>query len=125
MLRESTTMRSATLSGIVIACFISTSATAADYKVGSIEITAPWSRATPKGAATAIGYMTIKNYGTTPDRIVGGSAEFANVFELHSMTMENGISKMRGLKGVDIEPGHQSSSNRAAHISCLSASSIR
>jgi hypothetical protein len=90
---------------MVIVCFISASATAADYKVGSIEITAPWSRATPKGAATAIGYMTIKNDGTTPDRLVGGSAEFASAFELHSMTLENGVSKMRGLEGVDIKPG--------------------
>lgn len=49
--------------------------------------------------------MTIKNNGATPDRLMGGSAEFANLFELHSMTMENGISKMRALKGVDIKPG--------------------
>ena len=71
---------------------------AADYKAGSIEISSPWSRATPKGAQTAIGYMTIKNNGTTPDRLVGGSLDAAGRFELHAMTMENGIAKMRELK---------------------------
>jgi hypothetical protein len=78
---------------------------AADYKIGSLEIISPWSRATPKGAATAIGYMSIKNAGTTPDRLVGGSVDFASDFQLHSMVMEGDVSKMRELNGVDIAPG--------------------
>lgn len=90
---------------VVIACLISTSAMATDYKAGSIEIMNPWSRATPKGASAAIGYMAIKNNGTAPDRLVGGSIEVATDFELHSMTMENGIAKMRELKDVEIKPG--------------------
>lgn len=49
--------------------------------------------------------MTIKNSGTTPDRLIGGSVDFAGSFQLHSMTMENDVSKMRELKSVDIEPG--------------------
>ncbi|MGC2078817.1 MAG: copper chaperone PCu(A)C [Xanthobacteraceae bacterium] len=88
---------------MVIAGF-STCAMAADYKVGSLEIITPWSRASPKGASTAIGYMIIKNNGATPDRLIGGSADFANAFQLHSMTMEGGVSKMRELKSVDIGP---------------------
>jgi copper(I)-binding protein len=98
-------MRHLTIITAVLAALISSSATAAEYKVGSIEIIAPWSRATPKGAATAIGYMTIKNNGAIPDRLIGGSVDFANGFQLHSMTMEGGVSKMRELKGVDIAPG--------------------
>ena len=98
-------MRFATIATIVVAYFISAGAIAADFKIGSIEIIGPWSRATPKGAATAIGYMTIKNNGTTPDRLIGGSVDFANVFQLHSMTMEDGVSKMRDLEGVEIAPG--------------------
>jgi periplasmic copper chaperone A len=88
---------------LVIAGF-STCAMASDYKIGSLEIIAPWSRAGPKGASTAIGYMTIKNNGAAPDRLIGGSADFANAFQLHSMTMEGGVSKMRELKSVDIGP---------------------
>ena len=91
--------------GIAIAFCISASAMAADYEAGSIEISSPWSRATPKGAQTAIGYMTIKNNGTTPDRLVGGSLDAASRFELHAMTMENGIAKMRELKDAEINPG--------------------
>lgn len=90
-----------------LACLISTHAMATDYKVGSIAIISPWSRATPKGAPTAIGYMTIKNAGTVPDRLIGGSVEVAKEFQLHSMAMENGVAKMRELKAVDLGPGQK------------------
>jgi copper(I)-binding protein len=45
---------------MAIAYFITTSSMATDYNAGSLTISGPWSRATPKGAQTAIGYMTIK-----------------------------------------------------------------
>ena len=98
-------MRYTAIAAMVIASLISGSAMAADYKIGSLEINGPWSRATPKGASTAIGYLTIKNTGTIADRLIGGSVDFAGGFQLHSMTMEDGVSKMRELKGVDIAPG--------------------
>ena len=98
-------MRFARIAATVIAIFVSVSAMAADYKIDSLEIIGPWSRVTPKGASTAIGYMTIKNNGTTPDRLIGGSVDFASGFQLHSMTMEGGVSKMRELKSIDIGPG--------------------
>jgi copper(I)-binding protein len=89
----------------IIAYFISATAMATDYKAGSLAISSPWSRATQKGSQTAIGYMTIKNNGTTPDRLIGGSIDVAANFELHSMVMENGIAKMRELKDMEIGPG--------------------
>jgi hypothetical protein len=98
-------MRRLPIARIAIAYFITTSAMANDYKADSMEIVNPWSRATPKGASTAIGYMTIRNNGTAPDRLIGGSIDVADGFQLHSMAMENGVAKMRELNGVDIEPG--------------------
>ena len=88
-----------------IAVCLSAAAFASDYKAGSIEIENPWSRATPKGASTAIGYMTIKNNGGTPDRLMGASVEAAGHVEFHSMVMENGVSKMRDLPAIEIKPG--------------------
>lgn len=93
------------LTTTVIAFTMITNAMANDYKIGSIEISNPWSRATPKGAQTAIGYVTIKNNGTTADRLTGGSTDVANHFQLHAMTMENGIAKMRELTDIEIKPG--------------------
>lgn len=81
-------------------------ALAADYKAGSLEITQPWSRATPKGAAVAGGYMSIANKGSTSDRLIGGSSTVAGRFEVHEMSMDQGVMKMRELKnGLEIKPG--------------------
>jgi periplasmic copper chaperone A len=79
---------------------------ATDYKVGAIEVDNPWSRAVPKGASVAAGYMTIKNNGDTPDRLVGGTTPVAGKFEIHQMTMNNGVMQMRPVAdGILIKPG--------------------
>jgi periplasmic copper chaperone A len=80
--------------------------TSADYKLGSLQISQPWSRATPKGATVAGAYLKITNNGTTPDRLVSGSSPVAGRFEVHEMSMDNGVMKMRPLKGgLEIKPG--------------------
>jgi copper(I)-binding protein len=79
---------------------------AADYKAGSITISDPWSRATPKGAAVGVGYMKITNNGTTADRLISGSSDIAPKLEVHEMKMENGVMKMRPVQGgLEIKPG--------------------
>jgi copper(I)-binding protein len=76
------------------------------YKVGAIEIEQPFARATPKGATIGAGYMKITNKGTEADRLIGGTAPFAQRFEVHSMAMEQGVMKMREVKdGLEIKPG--------------------
>jgi copper(I)-binding protein len=81
-------------------------AEAYDYKVGSLEIDRPWSRATPKGAKVAGGYVKITNTGSAPDRLVGGTFGQARAVEIHEMSVDRGVMKMRELKGgLDIAPG--------------------
>jgi copper(I)-binding protein len=83
-----------------------TAAFAQDYKAGPITVTQPWSRATPKGATVGGGYLKITNTGTAPDRLVGGSTDAAKRFEVHEMSMDGGVMKMRALpNGVEIAPG--------------------
>jgi periplasmic copper chaperone A len=74
--------------------------------VGALEIDNPWSREVPKGAMVAAGYMTIKNTGTEPDRLVSGSTPVAGKFEFHQMSMDKGVMTMRPLpSGLEIKPG--------------------
>jgi periplasmic copper chaperone A len=81
-------------------------ALAQEVKVGDLVITQAWSRATPGGAKTGSGYLTIENKGSTPDRLINGSADVAGKVEVHEMTMNNGVMKMRPLdQGLTIEPG--------------------
>ncbi len=79
---------------------------AQEFKAGDITINKPWSRATPKGAEVAAGYLIIHNNGATPDKLLGGSVDFAGNLEIHEMSLENGIMRMRELKeGLEI-PAH-------------------
>ena len=88
------------------ATFGTATAQTRDYKAGSLDITGPWSRATPKGASVAAGYMKITNTGTSADRLVSGSSDAASTFEVHAMEMEGGVAKMRPVKGgLEIKPG--------------------
>ncbi|MGX9432658.1 MULTISPECIES: copper chaperone PCu(A)C [Bradyrhizobium] len=81
-------------------------ARADDVKPGDLVISQAWSRATPKGAKTGGGYFTIKNKGSAPDRLTGGSADVAGSVQVHEMSMEGGVMKMRPVeKGLTIEPG--------------------
>jgi Copper chaperone PCu(A)C len=54
---------------VALAQISTTPVQAADYDISSIHITEPWARATPKGASSGAAYMTIRNNGTTPDRV--------------------------------------------------------
>lgn len=75
-------------------------------KDGTILIQNLWTRATPNGAKVAGGFITITNKGTTPDRLVGGSATIAARVEVHEMAVTDGVMRMRELdKGLEIKPG--------------------
>ena len=90
----------------LIAILLATPLRADEVKAGDLVITQAWSRATPGGAKTGGGYLTIENKGSTPDRLIGGSADVAVKVEMHEMSMKNGVMTMRPLdKGLTIEPG--------------------
>jgi periplasmic copper chaperone A len=79
---------------------------AQEVKAGDLVITQAWSRATPRGAKIAGGYLTIENKGTAADRLIGGSAEVSDKIQVHEMAVNNGVMTMRPLdQGLVIEPG--------------------
>jgi hypothetical protein len=82
------------------------SAHAYDFAAGSIRIDRPWSRQTAPNAAVGAGYVTIKNYGKAPDRLVAIKSAIAEKSEIHTMTMEGGVMRMRELaSGLTIPAG--------------------
>ena len=87
-------------------CLLLGPADSHEYKLGSLEIGHPWTRATPRGATVAGGYLKITNNGAGADRLVGGSSPIAGRFEIHEMRMNNGVMQMRALPaGLEIKPG--------------------
>jgi hypothetical protein len=94
------------LAAALLAVCLTSPAQAEDIMAGPLKISAPWARATPRGAAVGGGYMTITNTGTAPDRLIGGSTDVAGKFEIHEMKMDNGVMKMRPVTGgLEIKPG--------------------
>ena len=41
---------------------------------GDISLEHPWSRATPAGAPVGAGYVTLKNAGAAPDKLISATA---------------------------------------------------
>ena len=68
-----------------------------------IQITNAWARATPGGAQTAAAYLTIE--APTGDRLTGVSTPAAQKSDVHSMTNDNGVMKMRPVDGLDLPAG--------------------
>ena len=90
----------------LVACLLATSVRADEVKAGDLVISQAWARATPAGAKTGGGFLTIENKGSTPDKLIGASADVAGKIEVHQMTMTNGVMKMRPVEGgLTIDPG--------------------
>ena len=86
--------------------FSALGAFAHEFKLGTLEIIHPWSRATPGGAKVAAGYVVIKNDGAEPDRLVAATAEVAGKAAIHEMATTNGVMTMRELKDGVVIPAH-------------------
>ncbi len=98
--------RIAILLSVAILGFSTAAVAAHDYKVGELVIDHPVARATPPNAPVSGGYMTIHNNGTEADRLLSGEAAFAERVEIHEMSMEREVMKMRQLTdGLEIPAG--------------------
>ena len=64
-----------------------------------------WARATAPGQDTGGVFLTIRNGGHEPDRLVGGSTPAADAVEIHSMNMDGDVMRMRRQDAVAIAPG--------------------
>jgi copper(I)-binding protein len=83
---------------------IATAAHAADT---GITVEKPWARATAPSGTTGAAYLMIVNKGTTDDRLVAASTPVADKAELHSMTMDGTVMKMRPIDAVDVKANAQ------------------
>ena len=69
-----------------------------------VSATGAWIRETAPGQTAAAGYVTLLN-GGAPDRLLGGRSDLGKV-QIHSMTMDGGIMRMRALpQGLPLPTG--------------------
>lgn len=71
-----------------------------------IHAEAGWSRAVGAGRVGA-GFLTLRNGGSAPDRLVSARAEVAQRVELHTHLHENGVMRMRPVPAIEVPAGGQ------------------
>lgn len=80
-----------------------TPAAAQQARKGTILISHAWSRATAPRAQVGAGFLTIRNTDARPDRLLSASSPRAAKVEIHTMSMEGGVMRMRPLPdGLEI-----------------------
>ncbi|WP_028057049.1 copper chaperone PCu(A)C [Sphingomonas phyllosphaerae] len=70
---------------------------AENVRKGSVTVSQPWSRATAPRAAVGAGFLTVRNTGSQPDRLLSAASPRAERVEIHTMTLEDGVMRMRPL----------------------------
>lgn len=80
------------------------SATAHSFKLGDIDIGHPYARPTREGQLVSAGYFKLTNQGAA-DRLLSASSPAAGAAEIHSMTMDGNVMKMRQVDAIDLATG--------------------
>ena len=80
-------------------------AEAAPVTVGPLVVDDVTASATLGRSTTAAAYVTIRNDGTLPDRLVAASSPLAERAGLHLSLVDGGVMRMRPLEAVDV-PAH-------------------
>lgn len=89
---------------VVLAAALVLSA-AALAQTGTVEITDVWARASPGGARNGAAYLTMQS--PTGDRLTEAASPVADTVELHTMTMDGGVMRMREIAAIDLPAGEK------------------
>lgn len=74
-------------------------------RAADLRVTDAWIREAPPGAAVHGGFAKIDNPGATAVHIVGVESTAFSSAEMHEMSMDGGVMRMRALERVDIAAG--------------------
>jgi copper(I)-binding protein len=76
-----------------------------EYHAGTLYIDHPHARPTPPGARAGAAYLSVANKGGAPDRLLRASSPRAASVELHSMSMDGNVMRMRAVPAVALPAG--------------------
>jgi copper(I)-binding protein len=93
-----------TLAMLVASLAVTASAAAHDYAIGALHIGHPYARATVPGQPSGAAYMTIKNNGKEDDKLLHITSPVAQNAQVHTMSMEGNMMKMREVPVLDLPP---------------------
>jgi len=84
-------------------CFLGASAFA--HAEGKIGVFDAWIRAAPPGSHMLAGYATLKNTGDTRVSVLTVQSDEFREASIHETVVDRGVSKMREVSRLDIDPG--------------------
>lgn len=73
-------------------------------KAGDIHVAQAYARATVPHQPTGAAYLTLENKGRTSDKLISASSPVAKEVELHTMSMEGNVMRMREVSDIEIKP---------------------
>jgi len=71
----------------------------------TIEVAAPYVRAVPPGQPNSAAFMQLSNEGDADRALVAAASSAADVVELHTHTMVDGMMQMRRIERIDLPAG--------------------
>ncbi|MEW6099103.1 MAG: copper chaperone PCu(A)C [Pseudomonadota bacterium] len=90
---------------VVLVALLATHSMAHSYRAGDIEVGHPWARPTVPGQRAGGAFLSLTNRGTSPDKLLSAASPVAATVELHTMTLEGNVMRMREVGAIDIPAG--------------------
>jgi len=90
---------------LVLAAFALAACGAGGSQTQGLHVENGWASPTPGGVDVSAGYVTIVNDSDAEDRLVSASSARATSVDLHEMSMDGAVMRMRMVSAVDI-PAH-------------------
>ena len=72
-----------------------------------IRVEQPYARATAPGQMAGGGYLLVENTGPAADRLLSVRAGVSAAVELHAMSMDGDVMRMREVDGIDVPAGQR------------------
>lgn len=92
------------LISVVAALSITASVNAHEYKAGALRIGHPYARVTVPNQTVGGAYLSIENSGKDIDRLIAVASPIAGSVEIHTMSMDGNVMKMREVSAIEIKP---------------------
>ena len=94
-----------TASLFALTLLMSFEASAHEYKAGDIRIAHPHARPSIPGQTSGVAYLGLENTGKTGDKLISASTPIAKSVEMHTMSMDKDIMRMREVGAIEVPPG--------------------
>jgi len=92
------------LSVFSAALLLASAVHAQDYQLGRISIAHPHARPTVPQQPSGAAYLTLENRGDVSDRLLSLSSPVARSAEIHTMSMDGDVMRMREVGSLDLAP---------------------